>query len=116
MTLSPQETTIIEALRSKDWVCSTRFFIKDDRRRYVDLNNDGKNGEPVGYMFSRGWKIVGKPCDGRCGKKHKGRIFMRKAVKLGQGGTIPTPAPQITPQVNLEATQEAFWQSIPNHV
>lgn len=73
--LSPQQQIIIEKLRSKDWVCSSEFgYIKDDRRRITDLNR--------GYMLEKGYEIIGKPCDGRCGKNHSSGLFMRKAVKL----------------------------------
>lgn len=73
--LSPQQQVIVEKLRSKDWVCSSEFgYIKDDRRRITDLNR--------GYMLDKGYEIIGKPCDGRCGKNHSSGLFMRKAVKL----------------------------------
>ena len=77
MHLSPQQQVIVEKLRSKDWVCSSEFgYIKDDRRRITDLNR--------GYMLEKGYEIIGKPCDGRCGKNHSSGLFMRKAVKLGE--------------------------------
>lgn len=73
--LSPQQQVIVEKLRSKDWVCSSEFgYIKDDRRRITDLNR--------GYMLEKGYEIIGKVCDNRCGKSHSSGLFMRKAVKL----------------------------------
>lgn len=75
--LSPQQQVIVEKLRSKDWVCSSEFgYIKDDRRRITDLNR--------GYMLEKGFEIIGKPCDGRCGKAHSSGLYMRKAVRLSE--------------------------------
>lgn len=77
LKLSPQQQVIVEKLRSKDWVCSSEFgYIKDDRRRITDLNR--------GYMLEKGYEIIGKPCDGRCGKNHSSGLFMRKAVRLSE--------------------------------
>lgn len=74
MRLSPQQAVIVEKLRSMDWVCSSEFgYIKDDRRRITDLNR--------GYMKEKGFEIVGRPCDGRCGKDHSSGLFMRRAQK-----------------------------------
>lgn len=74
MKLSPQQEQIVKVLRDREWHCSSEFgYIKDDRRRITDLNR--------GYMLEKGYEIIGKPCDGRCGKKHSSGLFMRKAVK-----------------------------------
>lgn len=74
MKLSPQKEQILEVLRDKAWHCSSEFgYIKDDRKRISELNEE--------YMKSKGYEIVGKKCDGRCGKKHSSGLFMRKAVK-----------------------------------
>jgi hypothetical protein len=87
MKLSPQQTIIVEKLRCMDWVCSSEFgYIKDDRRRITDLNR--------GYMAEKGYKIIGEPCDGRCGKSHSSGLFMRKAVPL------TTHAPQRTQAIS----------------
>lgn len=75
MELSPQKKIIVEKLRCKDWVCSSVFgYIKDDRKRISELNE--------GYMREKGYEIIGKPCDGRCGKNHSSGLYMRKAVKV----------------------------------
>ena len=76
MELSRQQKIIVEALRSLDWVCQTAWLgqIKDDRRRITDLNR--------GYMREKGYRIVGKPCDGRCQRTHSSGLFMRRAEKL----------------------------------
>ncbi len=108
MKLSPQQEIIVKALRSKEWVCGSVWLtgIKDDRARISALNK--------GYMKEHGWRIVGKPCDGRCGTKHTSNLYMRRAE--------PIHAPQAilerseTP-FDLPATLKAmdvFWQSLPD--
>lgn len=75
MALSPQKERILEVLRDKQWHCSSEWpYIKDDRKRISELNE--------GYMREKGYEIVGKPCDGRCGKTHPSRLFMRRAQKI----------------------------------
>lgn len=85
MKLSRQQKIIIEALRSKDWVCGSVWLdrIKDDRARITSLNR--------GYMAEKGWKIVGKPCDGRCGKNHTSNLYMRRAEPLHAPQAIIQP-------------------------
>lgn len=75
MKLSPQQQIIVDKLRCMNWVCSSEFgYIKDDRRRITDLNR--------GYMKDKGYQIVGKRCDGRCGKNHSSTLFMRRAEPI----------------------------------
>lgn len=83
--LSRQQSIIVEALRSKDWVCGSVWLdgIKDDRARITALNR--------GYMKERSWKIVGKPCDGRCGKSHSSNLYMRRAERINAPEAIPEP-------------------------
>lgn len=77
MKLSPQKEKILEVLRDKQWHCSSEFgYIKDDRKRISELNE--------GYMKEKGFEIVGKRCDGRCGIKHNSSLFMRRAQKIVQ--------------------------------
>jgi len=65
--MTPQQKQIYQYLISGEWKCmaNPNFFMKDDRKRISELNQKGYN-------------IIGKPCDGRCGIKHSSRILMRK--------------------------------------
>lgn len=76
MKQSPQKEIILNVLRNKEWHCQTEWLnhIKDDRKRISELN--------AGYMLEKGYEIIGKPCDGRCGKNHSSGLFMRRAVRL----------------------------------
>jgi len=73
--LSPQKEIIVSILRDMKFHCSSEFgYIKDDRRRITELNR--------GYMLEKGFRIVGRPCDGRCGKIHSSGLFMRRAERI----------------------------------
>lgn len=78
MKLTPQQEVIIDILRDQKFHCQTEWLgqIKDDRKRISELNEEGS------YLYSKGFKIVGRKCDGRCGKRHVSRLFMRRAVPL----------------------------------
>lgn len=66
MTLTPQHRQILNLHQNHEWVCSTAIeFIRDQRKRISELNH-------MGYTFEA------KPCDGRCGKKHNSRLYMRR--------------------------------------
>ena len=73
--LTPQQEMLLSHLRDGQFHCQTEWLgkIKDDRKRFSELNE--------GYMRERGYIIVGRPCDGRCGKSHPSRLFMRMARK-----------------------------------
>ena len=70
MRLTPQQKKVIGYLSDGDWHCMANhdFFMKDDRKRISELNN-------------LGYKIEGKPCDGRCGIRHSARLLMRRINK-----------------------------------
>lgn len=74
--LSRQQEIIVDALRSMDWVCQTAWLgqIKDDRKRISELNR--------GYMLEKGYRIMGRKCDGRCGVRHSSGLFMRRAEPI----------------------------------
>jgi hypothetical protein len=93
MKLSPNQTLIINYLADGAWHCmaAADFYMKDDRTRISELRR-------LGYAFEE------KVCDGRCGKKHNARLYMRKLTtrggvevahephKLVYVGSNPTPA------------------------
>lgn len=91
MKLSRQENIIVNALRSLQWVCSSVWLgqIKDDRRRITSLNR--------GYMYEKGYRIIGKKCDKRCGTNHSSGLFMRKAEKIPEPTLIPSNFPYMPP-------------------
>lgn len=74
LKLTPNQTTIYTHLLGRYWVCGTVWLhhIKDDRKRCCELNDK---------LRLKKLAVIGKPCDGRCGHKHRGRLFMRKLVK-----------------------------------
>ena len=75
--LTPQQEKILELHRGMDWVCSTSYeFIRDHRKRISELN--------TGYLKEKGYQLVAKPCDGRCGKSHNSAVAMRRAEKIGE--------------------------------
>ena len=73
--LSPQKELILSKLRDGRFHCQTEWLdrIKDDRKRISELNQT--------YMLERGYIIVGRKCDGRCGKTHTSGLYMRMARK-----------------------------------
>ena len=75
---TPQQQKIIDYLRDQQWHCMATpgFFIKDDRKRISELNQEGS------YLHGKGYYVNGMKCDGRCGVKHSARIFMRRIEKL----------------------------------
>lgn len=75
MRLTPQQEKILEIHRDKQYHCSTEYeFIRDHRKRISELNE--------GYLKDKGFKLVGKPCDNRCGKNHSSSLFMRRAERI----------------------------------
>jgi hypothetical protein len=76
MKLSPQKEIIVKALRDMKFHCGSEWLdgMKDDRKRIGELNS--------GYMKEKGFKIIGEPCDGRCGKNHSSGLYMRRAVPI----------------------------------
>ena len=86
MKLSPQHEAILALHRDKQFHCSTEYeYIRDHRKRVSELNNDGKNGEPIGYLYEKGWILKGVPCTMH---NHKGNLFMRRAEKISSGVQI----------------------------
>lgn len=76
MKVTPQQEQILAIHRDQQWHCSTEYeFLRDHRKRISELNE--------GYLKEKGFKLVGKRCDGRCGKNHKAPLFMRRAEKVG---------------------------------
>ena len=97
-----QQEEILKLHRGGEWICSTAYeYIRDHRKRISELNE--------GYLKERGYQLVGKRCDGRCGKKHSSTLFMRRAEK------IETPT-TIVQSDNLPQTMEDYWNSLPAHV
>ncbi len=89
--LSPQKEIIVSALRDLKWHCGREWVdrIKDDRIRITELNR--------GYMFEKGYKIVGEPCKGSvCGRRDC-PLYKRRATKL-------TPIPSNFPYKELTHT------------
>jgi len=76
MKLSPQKEIIISILRDRQFHCGSEWLnrVKDDRRRIFELN--------LGYMFEKGYKIIGEPCKGRFCGRTKCPLDARKAVPL----------------------------------
>lgn len=76
MNPETQKARILEYLKGGHWQCfaSDKFFIKDDRKRISELNQSG-------------YRIIGTPCDGRCGINHHSRVFMRRLVGKPNGKT-----------------------------
>lgn len=75
---TPQQQLILDYLRDLDWHCMATkdFFMKDDRKRCSELNEEGS------YLHQKGYWINSRKCDGRCGINHSSRIFMRRAERL----------------------------------
>lgn len=66
--------------RDMQWHCSTEYeYMRDHRKRLSELN--------LGYLLEKGYQLVAKKCDGRCGKKHNSMVAMRRAEKIA----APTP-------------------------
>lgn len=64
--LTPQQQKIFDYLADGEWHCmASDFYMKDDRKRISELN-------------SLGYTIDGMKCDGRCGKTHSSRVYMRR--------------------------------------
>ena len=70
MKLSPSQQKIIDYLENGDWHCmaNANFFMKDDRKRISELNQ-------------KGYKIIGMPCDRRCGVSHASNVLMRQLIE-----------------------------------
>jgi hypothetical protein len=84
MELSRQQNQIVSILRDREWHCGLEWLdgMKDDRARISALNNDGTNNKPKGYMFIRGYEIVGERCTIHPKGFHSSGLFMRRAVKI----------------------------------
>jgi hypothetical protein len=78
--MTPQQEEIVAIHRDRKWHCSTEYeYIRDHRKRISELNN--------GYLKEKGFRLVGKPCDGRCGKTHSSTLYMRRAEPLAPSQT-----------------------------
>ena len=73
MKLSPSQQKIVDYLESGEWKCmaNAQFFMKDDRKRISELNQ-------------KGYKIIGMPCDKRCGVNHASSVLMRQMIERPQ--------------------------------
>ena len=98
--------TLLELHRFGQWICSTNVeYMRDHRKRYSELSKEG-------YVFEA------LPCDGRCGKNHASRVFMRRLVvnpakypKLVATGKF---SPETAPPTSEELAQNrAIGQSMP---
>lgn len=98
MSVTPQQERILEIHRDLGWHCSTEYeYIRDHRKRISELNN--------GYLKEKGYHLIGRQCDGRCGKNHSSTLFMRRAIRYERGSALysakqPVNAPRTheTPQ------------------
>ena len=83
--LTPQQEKILKIHRDMDWHCSTSYeYIRDHRKRISELN------DPItGYLYSKGYQLVARKCDGRCGKQHNSMVAMRRAEKLSNAKIAP---------------------------
>lgn len=85
--VTPQMERILEIHRDMQWHCSTEYeFIRDHRKRISTLN--------TGYLFERGYQLVAKKCDGRCGKSHNSMVAMRRAEPLGAPHSAQNASPR----------------------
>ena len=80
--MTPQHKQIFELHRDGFFHCSTEIeYIRDARKRISELNR-------MGYKFQA------LPCDGRCGKHHNSRLFMRRLVEIPESSPNPKPVQQ----------------------
>ena len=73
-----QHEKILDIHSDGQWHCSTEIeYIRDQRKRISELNAEQR--EKTGYdMFEA------ISCDGRCGKTHNSRLFMRRLNRQKQ--------------------------------
>lgn len=90
MNLTPQHKKILDIFRDCRWHCSTEIeYIRDARKRISELN--------YGYLREKGYRIIGKKCDKRCGTNHSSGLFMRKAEKIPEPKAILSNFPYQAP-------------------
>lgn len=93
--VTPQQEQILALHRDMQFHCSTEYeFMRDHRKRISELNNDGTNGKPEGYLHAKGYHLVARKCDGSpkgCKGNHNSMVAMRRAEKIPAPKLIPSP-------------------------
>lgn len=91
-----QQNKILEKLNAGYWICSTEL---------IDLYSVDYRSQ-INKLRKKGYNIIAKPCDGKCGRNHTTRMnmwYLELSSQVGgkvshrshnpdQAGSIPAPA------------------------